>query len=122
LTKDPRCQFVPGDFFALAASKEGFDPNVPNRRFDAILVDIDHSPEFLLDPRNAAFYQPEGLNRLTAHLRSGGIFGLWSNELPDDAFTARLAEAFAEARAERVTFHNPLQSREFTQTVYLART
>jgi hypothetical protein len=113
---------VPGDFFALAASKEGFDPNVPNRRFDAILVDIDHSPEFLLDPRNAAFYQPEGLNRLTAHLRSGGIFGLWSNELPDDAFTARLAEAFAEARAERVTFHNPLQSREFTQTVYLART
>lgn len=122
LTRDPRCQFVPGDFFALAASKEGFDPNAPNRRFDAILVDIDHSPEFLLDPRNAAFYQPEGLNRLTAHLRSGGIFGLWSNELPDDAFTARLAEAFAEARAERVTFHNPLQSREFTQTVYLART
>ena len=25
------------------------------------------------------------------------------------------------ARAERVTFHNPLQNRPFTQTVYLAR-
>ncbi len=122
LTKDPRCQFVLGDFFALAATKEGFDPNGPSRRFDAILVDIDHSPDFLLDPRNAAFYQPGGLNKLTAHLHPGGVFGLWSNERPDDAFTARLAEVFAEARAERVTFHNPLQNREFTQTVYLART
>lgn len=122
LTNDPRCRFVPGDFFALAASKEGFDPDGPSRRFDAILVDIDHSPEFLLDPRNAAFYQLEGLNRLTAHLNPGGVFGLWSNERPDDAFTARLADVFAQARAEPVTFHNSLQNREFTQTVYLAQT
>ena len=45
-----------------------------------------------------------------------------SNELPDEAFTQRLIAVFAEARAERVTFHNPLQNREFTQTIYLART
>ena len=56
------------------------------------------------------------------HLRPGGVFGLWSNERPDDTFTARLAEIFAEARAEEVTFHNPLQDSDFTQTVYLART
>jgi spermidine synthase len=122
LTRDPRCRFVLGDLFALAASKEGFDPDVPARRFDAILVDIDHSPNLLLDPRNAAFYRPEGLKRLAAHLHLGGVFGLWSNELPDEAFTQRLTAVFAEARAERVTFHNPLQSREFTQTIYLART
>ena len=122
LTKDPRCRFVSGDLFALAASKEGFDPDVPARRFDAILIDIDHSPDFQLDPRNAAFYQPEGLRRLAAHLHPGGVFGLWSNELPDEAFTQRLTAVFAEARAERVTFHNPLQNREFTQTIYLART
>jgi hypothetical protein len=36
---------------------------------------------------------------------------------PDHAFTARLGSVFAEARAERVTFHNPLQDRPFTQTV-----
>ncbi len=122
LTKDPRCRFVSGDLFALAASKGGFDPDVPARRFDAILIDIDHSPDFLLDPRHAAFYQPEGLRRLAAHLHPGGVFGLWSNELPDQAFTQRLTAVFAEARAERVTFHNPLQNREFTQTIYLART
>jgi spermidine synthase len=122
LTADPRSKFVLGDFFALAASKDGFDPDAPARRFDAILVDIDHSPEFLLDPKTADFYQPAGLNKLAGHLRAGGVFGLWSNDLPDESFTARLAGVFATARAERVTFHNPLQNRDFTQTVYIART
>ena len=122
LTADPRSRFVLGDFFALAASKEGFDPDAPARRFHAILVDIDHSPNFPLDPKNAAFYQPMGLRTLAAHLLPAGVFGLWSNDLPDEAFTQRLTVVFAEARAERVTFHNPLQNREFTQTIYIART
>lgn len=122
LTGNQRCCFVQGDFFGLAASSEGFDPNQPGRKFDAILVDIDHSPRFFLNPQNAAFYAPEGLTKLTAHLNPGGVFGLWSNEMPDETFTARLAGVFAEARAELVTFHNPLQGEDFTQTVYLAKT
>ena len=122
LTNDPRCRFVQGDFFALADSKEGFDPDKTARCFDAVLVDIDHSPNMLLDSRNTAFYQPEGLKRLAFHLRPGGVFGLWSNELPDESFTRRLSAVFSEARAERVTFQNPLQNRESTQTIYLART
>ena len=77
---------------------------------------------FFLDENNAAFYQHDGLTKLAAHLRAGGVFGLWSNDTPDDGFTARLADVFPEARAEKVAFHNPLQNREFTQTVYLART
>jgi spermidine synthase len=122
LTEDPRCRFVAGDFFALATSQKSFDPGDPARKFDAILVDIDHSPDFLLDPGNANFYQPASLRKLTSHLKPGGVFGLWSNELPDETFIAQLAEVFAEAHAEKVTFHNPLQNREFTQTVYLAAT
>src|SRR6266446_2135109 len=121
LTGDLRCRFVQGNFFALAASEAGFDPAVPARRFDAVLVDIDHSPDFLLDPQNAAFYGEQGLSQLAAHLRPGGIFALWSNDRPDDAFTARLRRIFADARAEEVTFHNPLQDKPFTQTVYLAK-
>jgi hypothetical protein len=122
ITADARCRLVHGDFFALAAAEAGFDPDAPGRRFDAVLVDIDHSPDGLLDQHHAGFYQPDGLRRLAAHLRPGGVFGLWSNTLPDPAFTARLADCFAQARAEPVTFHNPLQDRPFTQTVYLART
>jgi len=121
LTGDPRCRFVLGDFFALAASDAGFDPEAPGRRFDAVLVDIDHSPEALLDARSAAFYSEAGLTRLATHLRPGGVFGLWSNDRPDAAFTARLAAVFAEARAEEVTFDNPLQDKPFTQAVYLGK-
>jgi spermidine synthase len=119
LTRDGRCRLIQGDFFALAEA--GFDPDAPARRFDAVLVDIDHAPDCLLDPLHAAFYQPAGLRRMAAKLRPGGLFGLWSNALPDDAFTARLRDCFGAARAEPVTFHNPLQNRPFTQTVYLAR-
>jgi spermidine synthase len=121
LTGDPRCRLVQGDFFALAASDAGFDPDAPGRKFNAVLVDIDHSPEALLDDRSAAFYSEAGLTRLSKHLRPGGVFGLWSNDRPDETFTARLAAVFAEARAEEVTFHNPLQDKPFTQTVYLGK-
>jgi spermidine synthase len=122
LAADPRCRFVHGDFFQRAASDVGFDPLHPGRRFDAILVDIDHSPDFLLDAANADFYAASGLERLMAHLLPGGIFGLWSNDPPDEGFTARLAGIFAEAWPAAVTFDNPLQSgRAVTQTVYLAR-
>ena len=121
LTRDLRCRFVHGNFFALAAAGEGFDLQRPGRRFDAILLDIDHSPEALLDSRSRGFYQPEGLRQLASHLKPDGIFGLWSNERPDDVFTARLGSVFAQAWAEPVTFDNPLQDRPFTQTVYLAR-
>jgi len=121
LTGDRRCQLVEGDFFAMARGEGGFDPDAPGRLFDAILLDIDHSPDALLDPRSESFYQAEGLAALAAHLKPGGVFGLWSDERTDDSFTARLAQVFAEAWAEPVTFHNPLQDKPFTQTVYLAR-
>lgn len=121
LTADPRCRFVEGDFFAMAASAAGLDPEAPGRLWDAILLDIDHSPEALLDDRSSAFYRPEGLRAMARWLKPGGVFGLWSNDRPDPAFTERLAGVFAEAWAEAVTFDNPLQDRPFTQTVYLAR-
>lgn len=121
LTGDPRCKFHQGDFFSLSASEAGFDPETPGRKFDAILVDIDHSPEALLDAGSESFYRPEGLARLAKHLRPGGVFGLWSDDTPDTAFTERLAAVFGEATAEPVTFHNPHLDQPFTQTVYRAR-
>jgi spermidine synthase len=120
LLADPRLAIRRGDFFALAAG-EGFDPAVPGRAWDAILLDIDHTPEALLDDRSRDFYKPAGLARLLPRLRPGGVFGLWSNERPDPLFTERLAHVFGDARAEEVTFHNPLQDAPAVQTVYLAR-
>ncbi|WP_434444325.1 spermidine synthase [Lentzea sp. E54] len=121
LVADPRCRLVHGDFFAMLRSGQGFDPATPGRKFDAIIVDIDHSPRHLLHPSNADFYQPEGLHRLAALLRPGGVFALWSNDPPDDEFTATLAAVFTEVRAEVVSFPNPLQGNDSTNTVYLAK-
>src|SRR5687768_14015893 len=66
LAADQRCRLIHGDFFAMLRSGQGFDPAVPGRVFDAIIVDIDHSPRHLLHPGNADFYQQEGLQRLAA--------------------------------------------------------
>jgi spermidine synthase len=117
LTADPRCRFVTGDFFAMSAS--ALDPQTPGRRFDAVLVDIDHSPTNLLHPRHAALYQPEGLRRLAEHLHPGGVFALWSNDPPDENFKAALTSVFARSDAHVVTFDNPLQDRDASNTVYI---
>lgn len=121
LSADSRCRFVLGDFFEMAASTEGFDRRTPGRRFDAVLVDIDHSPDALLDARSTSFYHPEGLGRVKRHLAPGGVFGLWSNDGPDAEFTKRLGSVFDEVWTEPVTFNNPLQHTSVTQTIYLAR-
>ncbi|GAB2962391.1 spermine/spermidine synthase domain-containing protein [Saccharothrix stipae] len=120
LASDPRCRLVHDDFFALSRGDRGLDPADPDRLFHAIIVDIDHSPRHLLHPDNADFYAPEGLRRLAARLHPGGVFALWSNEPPDDDYTAALADRFAHVTAEVVRFHNPLQQRDATSTVYVA--
>jgi spermidine synthase len=120
LTGDPRCRFVNGDFFAMSHSVDGFDCRTPGRRFDAILVDIDHSPKNLLHPCHGALYEPEGLARLAAHLHPGGVFALWSNDPPDQAFERVLADVFATAAAHVVTFDDLAGEHIATNTVYVA--
>lgn len=118
---DPRCELVQGDFFALLRSPDGLTPEHPERRFDAVVVDVDHSPRHFLHPSHADFYEPAGLRRVLAQLRPGGVFALWSNDPPDQEFMAVLAEVFTGVRAEVVTFDNPLQDRPATNSVYLGR-
>lgn len=122
LTGDERTRFVSGDFFALARGRDGFDPDAPGHRFDAILLDVDHSPRHVLHPSHAPFYTADGLRALSAHLRDGGVFALWSNDPPDTAFTATLGEVFDDVTAHVVGFDNHLQRRESSNTVYTART
>jgi spermidine synthase len=119
LTGDPRCRLVHGDFFALSDSADGFDPAAPGRRFDAVLVDIDHSPQNLLHPRHAALYTPEGLAGLAAQLNPGGVFALWSNDPPDSAFNAVLAGAFATSTAHVVSFDSASGDYNASNTVYV---
>lgn len=119
LTADARCHLVQGDFFAMSAG-DGFDPDRPVRLVDAVLLDIDHSPRHLLDGGSAGFYTASGTRHLASRLRPGGVYALWSNDPPDEAYMDMLAGSFVDVAAEVVTFPNPLQGRDATATVYLA--
>jgi spermidine synthase len=119
LSEDPRCRMVEGDFFAMVKDS-GLDPEYPDRHFHAILLDIDHAPDFTLHTSHDDFYSIEGLRRLADHLHPGGIFALWSNDQPDSGFTKLLESVFADAYAHRVAFNNPLQQCESSNTVYVA--
>jgi len=121
LNADPRCRYVLGSFFDFAVSDTGFDPDSPGRLFDAILLDIDHSPRALLNESNASFYTTDSLGKMARFLRSGGVFAMWSNDPPDDPFMDTLRELFTDVDARVVSFFNPFQNRESTNTVYLAR-
>ena len=124
LTGDPRCRLRPWRLLRDdACPSEGYDPDAPGRRFDAVLVDIDHSPRKLLHPRHAALYAPEGLARLAEHLHPGGVFALWSNDPPDDAFMARARPACSQHPAAHVvTFDNAQGDGEASNTVYVGVT
>jgi spermidine synthase len=114
LTTDPRCQLVHDDFFAVVSRE-------PTRVYDAILIDIDHSPDFLLEPANARFYEQGGLQKIRAHLRPGGVLAYWSADPIDEGFLARTRAVFRSAETELVEFYNPFLSEDDTNTLLIAK-
>ena len=120
LVDDDRCQLVEGDFFAIVAAGAVFGPSGLDR-YDAIVLDIDHTPTHVLHPSHASFYTADGLRRLAERLHPGGVFGLWSDR-PDDEFHATAQSVFASCDAHEVRFPNHHTGGEGANTVYVART
>lgn len=119
LSKDKRCELRQGDFFELA--RTGFDIFDDKRKFDAVLLDIDHSPEHFLDKKNKTFYGSQGLNALRKQIKEGGAFALWSNDPIDEQFTKHLQSIFGRAAAHNVEFVNPYTNSTSVNSVYVAR-
>jgi spermidine synthase len=120
LSDDPRCSYLHADFFELARGA-GFDPAQPGRRWDAVLLDIDHTPAQLLNSAHADFYAEEGLGRLKKFLKPGGVFALWSNDEPDEAFLETLRKVFGKAEGHASIFDNQLTQAKSSNGIYLAR-
>jgi len=119
ITGNDRCELRQGDFFELARS--GFDATAPGRKFDAVLLDIDHTPEHLLNPTNKSLYTAEGLASIRDQLKADGSFALWSDDPASDEFTERLGDVFGSATAYNIEFPNPYTNSISINSVYVAR-
>ncbi len=67
-------------------------------QFDAICLDIDNGPGWLVHPANADVYADGSLDRLGRLLRPGGRLTVWA-AAADAAFEARLRRHFRAVRA-----------------------
>lgn len=104
---DPRVRVRPADVSAWLAT--GTD------RYDAICLDTDNGPNWLVFDGNAAVYDHTGLRNARARLHPGGVLAVWSAQ-PDDEFAARLATEFG-----RVEVLAMPRDRGAPDLVYVAR-
>ena len=81
-----------------------------------------HSPRQHLGDQPGAFYTVAGLGALRAHIKPGGLFGMWSNDPPDAPFVDEMERSFRTVEVEEIRFPNPYQDREATCTLYFGRT
>ncbi len=120
LNADNRNRYVLGSFFDLATDPStGFDASSQGKKFDAILLDIDHSPTEYLNAANASFYTTENLALMAEQLKPKGVFAMWSQNLPEESFVALLKTVFDHVESHVVSFYNPFQSGESTNSVYV---
>lgn len=113
LKADPRFSVVPGDVYARLWE-------APSKRYDMVLIDVDHAPDDPLTEANVPFYTRGGLERARRHLAPGGILGVWSYA-ESSPFADALHEVFPEVRIEPVTFYNDLVDEETTDWLFFGR-
>ena len=120
LNADSRNHYILGSFFDLSTDpRKGFDPTDSGKKFDAILLDIDHSPTEFLNAANASFYTTENLALMAQQLKPMGVFAMWSQNLPETNFEALLSTVFESVDSHVVSFYNPFQGGESTNSVYV---
>ncbi len=120
LVDDARTTLVHADFFAIMRGEPGATPGVAGA-LDAILLDVDHTPRFTLDPRHADLYTVSGMRRLARHLAPGGVFALWSDDPPEEVFLDVLRSVFPVVQGHTVEFENPVTEGRSRNGVYVAQ-
>ncbi len=110
LLDDPRVAVTVADVLDVV-------PALPAASCDAVLLDVDNGPGFLIHPANAALYRPAFLAAAARALAPGGVLAIWSAD-PAPALAGELSAACGAA--ETVTLDVERDGRAFTYTVYLA--
>lgn len=107
---DPRARVIVADIVAFVSGSR--------ETYDAILLDTDNGPTWLVADSNAPLYQAGALERLRAMLAPGGVLGVWASE-PSPAFRADLERVLPGV--EEVVVADVVDGRELEHVLYLAR-
>jgi spermidine synthase len=76
-------------------------PETVDGQFDAICLDVDNGPGWLVHPGNESIYGDDGLERLGRLLRPAGRLAVWTAAL-DATFEERLRRHFTNVRSVAV--------------------
>lgn len=90
----------------------------PNGSLDAILLDVDNGPDFLVYDENAAIYRPDFLNDCRRKLRPGGTLTVWSSS-DSKPLKEAVSHTFGSCTVKAVPVN--LQGRDETYYIYRAR-
>lgn len=94
LLTDERTEIHIGDVRASVAAQ-------PARSLDAIVLDVDNGPDFLVHDDNASVYEAPFIALCAERLRPGGHLCVWSMA-PSASLTANLTAAFTDVREASV--------------------
>ena len=112
LTGNPNLKITLGDVYQHLGDQ-------PNRQFDLIVIDVDHSPADQLDETDHQFYTHTGLERAKDHLEPGGVLAVWSYAESSE-FANALRDTFKNVIVEPVTTMNTLVGHEQTDWLFFA--
>ena len=87
-------------------------------RYDAILLDVDNSPDPLVQKGNARLYDTSGINRAKAALRPGGKVVYWSAN-QDKSFARSLEKVFKNVQCIGAKAYP--KAKRFTHTLFVAQ-
>jgi spermidine synthase len=112
LRGDARLHVAQGDVYARLAAP-------PSRRYDLVLIDVDHSPDERLGDGHAGFYTERGLAAARRQLAPGGVLGVWSYA-ESSAFADALRRVFTEVAVVPVPFENTVVGGEEVNWLFFA--
>ncbi len=107
--RDPRVAVSVGDVLDVL-------PGLAPGSLDAVLLDVDNGPGFLIHPANAAVYRPAFLGTVLRLLAPGGVLAVWSaDRAPALADTLRLAGG----ACQEITLPAHREGRDLEYALYL---
>ena len=110
MVDDPRVRIHTRDVGGLIES-------AGKNRYHAILLDVDNSPDPLVQKGNAKLYNRGGIERTKAALHSGGRVVFWSAN-PDKDFARSLERAFKNVECIGAKAYP--KAKRFTHTLFVA--